>query len=106
MTSPEWWNASKRPGKVKEQPRRPSGRLWTLRKGDHDGTLDLRLVESHGAETVLNVDSEMRARFYRRTYFLQMLDAIAATGGNLTAVGARRSSAITGVPPLPADGRS
>ena len=48
MTSPEWWAASKTPGKIKEPHRRPSGRLWTLRKGNHEAALDLRLVAGYG----------------------------------------------------------
>jgi hypothetical protein len=44
----------------------------------------VRLVDRIGAELVLSVNGELRrARFYWRTQFLELLDAIAATGAKL-----------------------
>jgi hypothetical protein len=81
MTSPEFWAASKRPVKQKDDtPKRLSGRVWTLRHGQHRADLDLRLIDGYGAEIVLSVNGELRrGRLYHRTRVLAMLDAIVLT---------------------------
>ena len=89
MTNADWWATVKTPGKPKERPPRPSGRVWTMHYGTHEAALDLRLVPGLGAEIVLSIDNELRrARFYWRTQALEMLE-IASTESRLTTKGWR-----------------
>jgi hypothetical protein len=55
-------------------------RVWTLRKGSREATIDLRAVPGVGAEIVLTVDGELRrTRLYRAHEQAELSGAIAET---------------------------
>ena len=90
LTNADWWATVKTPGQAKARPPRPSGRVWTMHHGTHKAALEMRLIEGLGAEIVLSIDNELRrARFYRRTQVLEMLDVIASAESRLTTKGWR-----------------
>ena len=66
MTASDWWATVKTPVRMAEYPRRPSSRLWSLRKGQREATLDLRTVRAMGAELLFRIDGDLRrSRVYR-----------------------------------------
>jgi hypothetical protein len=55
-------------------------RIWTLRKGTREVTVDLRAVPGAGAEIVLSVDGDLRrTRLYRAHEQAELSGAIADT---------------------------
>ena len=55
--------------------------MWTLRKGEHAATIDLRVVPGVAAEIVLRVDGELRRpRLYRAHEQAELSGAIYSEG--------------------------
>jgi hypothetical protein len=55
-------------------------RIWTLRKGTREATIDLRAVPGVGAEIMLSIDGELRrTRLYRAHEQAELSIAIADT---------------------------
>src|SRR5215218_3752312 len=58
MTNADWW-ARVVEARTERQDLLPQ-RVWALRKGEHEATIDPKAVPGIGAEIVLTVDGEMR----------------------------------------------
>jgi hypothetical protein len=55
-------------------------RVWTLHKGEHAATIDLKAVPGIGADIVLTVDGELRkTRLFRSHEQAELVGAIADT---------------------------
>ena len=84
MTDAEWWATVKRPIEPRETPVAPRTRLWTLRHGRHQATLDFRHVVPMGSELVLTVNGELRrSRLYRAAEAVGMAKTVSATRSGL-----------------------
>ena len=60
MTNSDWWDRAKTPPQPETIPIRPRDRLCTLRKGEHQITLEKRIVAGYGDELILSVNAEWR----------------------------------------------
>ena len=62
--------------------------MWTLRKGEHAATIDLRVVPGVAAEIVLRVDGELRRTpLYRAHEEAELSGALADTRATFQAKG-------------------
>ena len=78
MTNADWW-ARVVEARTEQADLLPQ-RVWTLHKGEHAATIDLKAVPGIGAEIVLTVDGEMRkARLFRSHEQAELVGAIADT---------------------------
>jgi hypothetical protein len=67
MTNSDWWDRAKLPPRPQPIEIRTRERLCTLRKGEHEITLEKRDVSKMGDELIRSVNSEWRRmRVFRR----------------------------------------
>ena len=94
----DWWDRAKLPPRPQPIEIRTRQRLCTLRKGEHQITMEKRDVPTMGEELILSVNSEWRRmRVFR---LLQLLAAaVAATVSRLETRTMRQSNATTKYPP-------
>jgi hypothetical protein len=86
MTNADWW-ARVVEARAKHDDLLPR-RVWILRHGEREATLDLRAVPGVGAEIVLSVDGELRkSRLYRAHEQAELSGAIADTRAAFEAKG-------------------
>jgi hypothetical protein len=86
MTNADWW--ARVIQARTNQDDLLSKRMWTLRQGEREATLDLRAVPGVGAEIVLSLDGERRkARLYRAHEHAELSGAIADTRAMFEAKG-------------------
>ena len=86
MTNADWW-ARVVQARTEHDDLLPQ-RIWTLRKGTSEATIDLRAVSGVGAEIVLSVDGELRrTRLYRAPEQAELSGAIADTRATFEAKG-------------------
>jgi hypothetical protein len=84
----DWWDRTKQPARPRPIEIRKRERLCTLRKGEHEITLEKRDVSTMGDELILSVNSEWRRmRVFRLLPLLTA--AVAATVTRLEARGWR-----------------
>jgi hypothetical protein len=60
MTNSDWWARAKTPPRPETIPVRPRERVCTLRKGEHEITLEKRMVAGYGNELILSVNAGWR----------------------------------------------
>jgi hypothetical protein len=78
MNDAAWW-ARVVQARTQRDDLRPQ-RVWALRKGEHEGAIDLKPVPGIGAEIVLTVDGELRkTRLFRSHEQAELVGAIADT---------------------------
>ena len=56
----EWWERAKRPPRPQPIEIRTRQRLCTLRKGEHQITLEKRIVAGYGDELILSANAQWR----------------------------------------------
>jgi hypothetical protein len=86
MTDADWWARVVQARAAREDllPKR----VWSLRKGGHEATIDVRAVSGVGAEIVPTVNGELRrSRLYRAHEQAELVGAIADTRAMFEAKG-------------------
>ena len=76
----DWWDRAKTPPQPETIPLRPRERVCTLRKDQHEATLETRVVHGVGRELILSIDGDwrrMRVYWSARTPLID--EAIVAT---------------------------
>jgi hypothetical protein len=86
MTNADWWARVVQARAAREDllPQR----VWALRKGEHEATIDVKAVPGIAAEIVITVDGEMRrTRLFRSHEQADLVGAIADTRTTFEAKG-------------------
>ena len=85
----EWWGRAKRPPRPQPIEIRKRERLCTLRKGEHEVTLEKRDITATGEELILSVNAEWRRMRVFRTQDAMLSASVAETVKKLEALGWR-----------------
>jgi hypothetical protein len=60
MTDSDWWGRAKTPPQPETIPIRPRERVCTLRKNQHEATLETRVVHGVGQELIFSINGRWR----------------------------------------------
>ena len=85
----DWWGRAKLTPRPQPIEIRKRERLCTLRKGEHEITLEKRTVPATGEELILSVNAEWRRMRVFRTQDAMLSTSVAETVKKLEALGWR-----------------
>jgi hypothetical protein len=89
MTNSDWWARAKTPPQPETVQVRPRERVCTLRKDQHEATLETRAVHGVGQELIFSVNGHWRRMRVFKEHGPLLSGTVSATMTNLKARGWR-----------------